>query len=144
MDLRKGYDAVQAAFAKAQPGHLQDALAFAENAWRRPLTLAEKDKLRRFYTNSREVMKLDHDKAMRALLARILVAPAFLYRVEQQRLSNASLLQPVNLKSGEIKLGSYELASRLSFFLWSSIPDAELRRAAATGELDDPKDRRPG
>lgn len=139
VDLRKGYDAVQAAFAKAQPGHLQDALAFAENAWRRPLTLAEKDKLRRFYTNSREVMKLDHDKAMRALLARILVAPAFLYRVEQQRLSNASLLQPVNLKSGEIKLGPYELASRLSFFLWSSIPDAELRRAAAAGELDDPK-----
>lgn len=143
VELRKNYDAIQAAFQKAQPGHINDAMAFAENAWRRPLTLAEKDSLRRFYTNSRansgNGMKLDHDKAMRALIARILVAPAFLYRVEQQRLTSASIMQPVSLKSGDIKLTPYELASRLSFFLWSSIPDAELRRAAASGELDDPK-----
>ncbi len=127
VQLRKGYDAIQAAFQKAQPGHINDALVFAENAWRRPLTLAEKDSLRRFYTNSRQTLNLDHDKAMRNLIARILVAPAFLYRVEQQRIS------------GHTKLTPYELASRLSFFLWSSIPDSELRRAAAAGELDDPK-----
>ncbi|MGH9719202.1 MAG: DUF1592 domain-containing protein, partial [Bryobacteraceae bacterium] len=68
----------------------------------------------------------DHRKAIRALLARILVAPAFLYRVEQ-----AADTAPVK------PLSSWEMASRLSYFLWSSIPDDELRRAAAAGELND-------
>src|SRR5215208_6825691 len=66
----------------------------------------------------------DHRKAVRALIARILVAPAFLYRVEQP--SEAAALKP---------LTNWEMASRLSFFLWASIPDDELRRAATAGEL---------
>ncbi len=62
---------------------------------------------------------MDHNKAIQALLTRILVAPSFLYRVEKS---------PLN---------SWEVASRLSYFLWSSMPDSELRRSAAAGELND-------
>jgi hypothetical protein len=122
--LRTEYDRVQAAQAAAHPGHIEDALQFAASAWRKPLTPAEKDTLRAFYTKSREINKLDHVAAMRATIARILVAPAFLYRLETQN-------EQQTLKS----LASHELASRLSFFLWSSVPDAELLRAARANEL---------
>ena len=125
--LKTVYDAAHKAQLAAQPGHIEDCLRFASQAWRRPLTPAEKDRLRRFYTNAREVSKLDHEKATRALISRILVAPAFLYRVEQ----------PPQV-SGAKPLAPFELASRLSYFLWSSVPDEELRRAAAAGELNNP------
>ncbi len=115
-------EAVQKAQLAAQPGHLEDVLKLASMAWRRPLLPSEKDKLRGFYTSSREIGKLDHEQATRALIARVLVAPAFLYRIEQ---SNGPL-------------SGFELASRMSYFLWSSIPDEELRRAAQAGELNNP------
>ena len=124
--LRAHYDAVTRAQLLAQPGHVADALAFASRAWRRPLTAAEKAGLRGFYDQSRRVHKLDHDGALRALLARILVSPAFLYRVETVA------------RGPEKALTGWEMASRMSFFLWSSIPDDELRRAAAAGELSNP------
>jgi hypothetical protein len=124
--LRAHYDSVTAAETQAQPGHIDDALAFASRAWRRPLTAAEKTNLRAFYRKSRTVNGLDHDAAIRALVARILVSPAFIYRVETVG------------AGAEKPLTSWELASRMSFFLWSSIPDDELRRAAAAGELADP------
>ena len=59
-----------------------DCLDFASRAWRRPLTEKEKQSLRSFYDKTMTA-EGDHDKAIRALLARILVSPAFLYRVEQ-------------------------------------------------------------
>ncbi len=110
----------------AQPGHIADAINFASRAWRRPLTAAEKAGLHAFYQKSRTVNQLDHDAGIRALLARILISPAFLYRME-------------TAAEGPVKpLDGWELASRMSFFLWSSIPDEELRRAAAAGDLSDP------
>ena len=125
--LRTEYDAVQKTQIVAQPGHIDDVLEFASKAWRRPLSPAEKDKLRRFYVNAREIQKLDHQKAIRALLTRVLVSPAFLYRLEQPDVS------------GVKPLSNWELAARLSYFLWSSAPDAELRRAASANELTDDK-----
>jgi hypothetical protein len=124
--LRASYDRVVAAMKAAEPGHIDDALAFASRAWRRPLTVAERTDLRAFYQKARTTLGLSHDAAIRALLTRILVSPAFLYRVET-----------VTTRSDK-PLTNWELASRLSFFLWSSIPDEELRRAAAAGELSDP------
>jgi hypothetical protein len=121
--LRAHYDVVMRALAVAQPGHVSDALDFAGRAWRRPLTAAEQASLRAFYRKSRTVNRLDHDDAVRALIARILVSPSFLYRVEAAA------------RGPERPLNGWEIASRLSFFLWSSIPDDELRRAAAAGEL---------
>ena len=124
--LRANYDAVMKAQKLAEPGHVDDALAFANRAWRRPLTSVEKTRLKMFYQHSRVENSLDHDDAIRALLARILVSPAFLYRVETEP------------SRAERPLNDWEMASRLSFFLWSSIPDEELRRAAAAGELSKP------
>ncbi len=124
--LRAHYDDVVRAQTLAEPGHLEHALTFASRAWRRPLTAAEKSGLRAFYEKSRTVNQLDHDAALRALLARVLVSPAFLYRVETAG------------PGPERSLNGWELASRMSFFLWSSIPDDELRRAAAAGELANP------
>ena len=126
ISLRAHYDEVMKAQALAQPGHVADALTFAGRAWRRPLTVAEKASLRAFYQKSRTVTGLDHDGAIRALVARILVSPAFLYRLE------------TDAPGPERPLNDWELASRMSFFLWSSIPDDELRRAAAAGELSRP------
>jgi hypothetical protein len=115
--------AVQAA---ARGHHVEDCIRFASQAWRRPVTEGEKLSLRSFY-NSTVRSELDHRKAVRALLARILVAPAFLYRVEPAQLS------------GVRPLSGWEMAGRLSYFLWSSIPDGELRRATGAGELSSPR-----
>ena len=120
------YHEVTKAQELAAPGHVEDAIAFASQAWRRPVTKAESASLKAFYQQCRTENALEHDDAIRALLARILVSPAFLYRLE----SVAS--------RSERPLDDWELANRLSFFLWSSIPDAELRRAAAAGELGKP------
>ena len=70
-----------AAQAAARPGHVEDCLKFATRAWRRPLTEKERQSLRGFYDQAMTSEK-DHRKAIRAVLARILVSPAFLYRVE--------------------------------------------------------------
>ena len=127
--LRAEYESTRNAQLTAQPVHLDDSLRFAEKAWRRPLSAGEKDKLRAFYTKSREVSILDHAQAVRLLLTRILVSPAFLYRFEQQPAQTA----------GAKALSGWELASRLSYFLWSSVPDDELTRAARAGELSNPE-----
>jgi len=131
--LHANYLEVIRAQKLAEPGQLTNALTFASRAWRRPLTATEKENLRGFYQKSRDVMHLDHDAALRAVIARILVSPAFLYRVE-----TVGSTARVGGRGGERPLNAWELASRLSFFLWSSIPDDELRRAAAAGELNDP------
>ncbi len=124
--IRAHYLEVMKAQQLAQPGHVEDVLVFASRAWRRPLTLVEKASLRAFYQKSRTASKLDHDDAIRTVVARVLMSPAFLYRVETVA------------QGAEKPLNGWEMASRMSFFLWSSVPDDELRRAAAAGELRQP------
>jgi hypothetical protein len=86
-------------------------LAFAEKAWRRPLTQKEINNLRAFEP--------------RLMFVRVLTSPAFLYRSETPTAQTG----PVNDR---------ELATRLSYFLWSSAPDEELHAVAAAGKLRDP------
>jgi mono/diheme cytochrome c family protein len=133
--LRREYDAVLAAQAAARPGHVRDCLEFAGRAWRRPLTGQEKQSLRSFY-NKTVSADPDHPKAIRALLTRILVAPQFLYHVEQ--VSDAAPGKQADDSPPIKPLTNWEMAGRLSYFLWSSIPDDELLRAAGAGELTDP------
>ncbi len=125
--LRDDYLRIKQDLHSAQPRHVAEAFNFASRAWRRPLTGDEKSRLAAFYEEQRNTAKLDHTQAMRALVTRVLVAPEFLYRAE--RASDAKVTAA---------LTNHELASRLSFLVWSSLPDDELRRAAAAGELSDP------
>lgn len=140
--LRAEYNAVRAAAAAARPRHVEDCLNFASRAWRRPLSEREKQSLRSFYEVTINATP-DHRKAIGALLARILVAPQFLYRVEQvadvEGVTERSTVGQTVDYSPVKPLTNWEMASRLSYFLWSSIPDDELRRAAGAGELSDPQ-----
>jgi mono/diheme cytochrome c family protein len=98
----------------------------ARRAFRRPVTAADIAAPLAFYTNARESGG-DFDAGIRAGLARILASPSFLYRVEHS---------PETLQAGAAhRISDVELASRLSFFLWSSIPDDQLLNLAAQGRL---------
>ena len=109
-----------------QPTHLDAVLSFADRAYRRPLAAVEKDELRGLYKKLRE-KEIPHDQAVRLVLARVLIAPAFLYRGEDAAPGR---------RPGPVSDSA--LATRLSYFLWSSAPDAELLSVAAAGKLHEP------
>jgi hypothetical protein len=111
----------------AEPKHVEALIDFASLAYRRPLTAEQKDEFRRLYGTLRDE-GMSHEEAFSFLMARVFIAPSFLYRLENVPDSTASA--PVD---------DWELASRLSYFLWSSLPDAELREAAASGTLHLPE-----
>ncbi|MEQ8784827.1 MAG: DUF1592 domain-containing protein [Pirellulaceae bacterium] len=100
--------------------------AFATRAWRRPLAADELALLTHLYRDSRSA-GFSYDGAMKSSLLAVLVSPYFLYRhpIESAK------------AEGPTPLGEYELASRLSFFLWGSAPDDELLRLAADDRLHD-------
>jgi mono/diheme cytochrome c family protein len=101
----------------------------AEKAFRRPVTDKDIAPLMRFYNEDRKIGTFESgiESAMVAMLS----SAKFLYRLEPP---------PADAKPGSIyKLNGIELASRLSFFLWSTIPDEELLTAAEQGKLSDPK-----
>ena len=110
---------LRAAQVAAETGHLEALSAFAARAWRRPLDAEEREAILAAYRADRKD-GVEHDPAFRAALARVLSSPWFLYRVEKP--ATGPRWQPV---SGD------ELATRLSFLLWDSIPDDELRAKAA-------------
>jgi len=99
---------------------------FAARAYRRPLSADERAGLQSLYDRLRSE-GVGHDEAVRGVLARVLVSPAFLFRIETP---------PAGKEPARVN--DHELATRLSYFLWSSMPDAELREAAASGRLRDP------
>jgi hypothetical protein len=133
-ELASSYRAVQTAFKSAEARHLEDVLQFASRAWRRPLADDEQERLREFYRQLARSEEPDHRQAIRALLTRVLVAPEFLYRTEHPHDGRDVSPSPAEI----VALSDWELASRLSYALWSSVPDAELRRLAAAGELSNP------
>ena len=111
---------------ETEPVHLKAVLDFAERAWRRPLISAEQEQLTALYHRLRE-QELSHDGAVRMLLARVLVTPAFLYRGEHAEPGTKATA-----------VTDHELATRLSYFLWSSSPDEPLRDSVAAGNLNQP------
>lgn len=103
---------------------------FAKRAWRRPLAEAEVRKLDALYFDGRG-KELDRESSAREVLVRLLVSPHFLFKAETLPLAEA--------KGEIVPLAAYELASRLSYFLWASLPDGDLRRVAEDGSLLKPE-----
>jgi hypothetical protein len=103
---------------------------FARRAWRRPVTQAEVDRLTAFLplASSRGD---GADTGLKLALRAVLLSPHFLYRVE---------LDPDPRSTASHPLNDYELASRLSYFLWSSMPDEPLLAAADAGTLHSPEE----
>jgi mono/diheme cytochrome c family protein len=100
----------------------------ARRAYRRPATEADVETLMRFYRTGHE--EGGFERGIQEGLARLLVSPQFLFRIERD---------PAQLTAdGVYEINDLELASRLSFFLWSSIPDDELLDIAAEGRLRAP------
>ena len=113
--VKQKEEALRAAKVAAEKDHLQALVDFASRAWRRSLSSDEIAEILAGYHDDRG-NGMKHDPAFRNTLVRILSSPWFLYRVEQP--ASGSNWQPI---SGE------ELATRLSFLMWDSIPDDELR-----------------
>ena len=100
----------------------------ARRAFRRPTTAGDRSMLLQFFAAGRA--KGDFDAGIEMAIRRILVSPDFLFRREAD---------PPDVAPGEpYQIGNLELASRLSFFLWSSIPDDELLDVAERGQLREP------
>ena len=102
--------------------------ALARRAYRRPADPSDVDTLMGFFGVGRE--ESGFDTGIQLALERLLISPDFLFRIERD---------PADSAPGTVYvLSDLELASRLSFFLWSSIPDAELLDVAARGMLRNP------
>lgn len=100
----------------------------AKRAYRRPLMEEDLTDLFEFYRRGRT--QGNFETGIQIALERLLASPDFLFRVVQD---------PSGLNAGDVyRISDVELASRMSFFLWSSIPDNELLELAIRGELSDP------
>jgi len=129
--------AAQARLTDVAPCDGQDTVAcghafiasFGSRAFRRPLTPAEVAPLTALFdAGNRET----YANGVELVIQAVLQSPQFLYRVD-------SLRAPTT-ETGAIALGSYELAGRLAFTLWGSVPDSQLLDAAQTGRLTTPAD----
>ncbi|MDZ4783342.1 MAG: DUF1592 domain-containing protein [Planctomycetia bacterium] len=123
-------EAFRQSLVAAEPTQLESLLQFASQAYRRPLEDGESEELRALYGRLR-AESLPHDEALRLTLARLLVSPAFLYRLESSAAAASDApWRPVS---------DWELATRLSYFLGSTAPDATLRELATAGKLHEPE-----
>jgi len=100
----------------------------ATHAFRRPISAAEAQSLLAFYEAGRKEGDFEH--GVETALTRILADPRLIYRIEAE---------PANVKPGQLyRVSDLDLASRLSFFLWSTAPDDQLVALARQGKLKDP------
>ena len=111
-----------------RPCATQIITALAGQAYRRPLTKADTDGLLRFYDQG--TASGGFEQGIRTALQAILASPHFILRLEEA---------PATVRAGQTyRINDIDLASRLSFFLWASPPDAELVQAASRGALGSP------
>ena len=120
--FKKRADDFEKQLEAAEPRHLEALLDLATRAYRRPLSDKEKQQLLALYAEQRRRCRTT---TRSSTLARVLVSPAFLFRIEKP---------PAGKEPGPV--GDWELP-RPSYFLWSSSPDDELRRLAAAEKLRD-------
>lgn len=109
-----------------EPRQIDALLDFTARAFRRPLDASEAEEFRELYRRLR-AEQLSHEDAFRLILSRVFFAAPFLFRFES-----------VPDGASDATVSTWELASRLSYFLWSSLPDDELRAVAADGTLGRP------
>jgi hypothetical protein len=102
--------------------------ALGRRAYRRPLTMAEIDKLGGLFAQASSTLG-SFEHGLEFAIAAMLQSPHFLYRPQ--------IGEPDPAQAGKRRYTSLEMASRLSFFLWNSIPDEELLAAAEAGKLTD-------
>ena len=126
-DINRQLRWVEKARIAAEPNHLNAIVQFAAKAYRRPLSKSERVRLLDFYRALRTEDQLSHEDAIQDTLVSILMSPHFSYRLD---------LAVVGEEKRQ--LNDIELASRLSYFLWSSAPDARLLELASSGELHKP------
>ena len=132
--------------AASEPKQLEALLQFAERAYRRPLTQAEKADLLAYYHQDRTQNQSSREEASRDAITSVLMEPDFLYRLDvtggQLASSSGPAAHTVALNTSSAvpsePLSSYALASRLSYFLWASMPDQELLQHAAANDLQKP------
>ncbi len=144
-NLTVGYTSVEGPIGKRSPSHKKIIFVapkkpseetpaakkilkqLASKAYRRRVTSDELDRLMEIYNFARKD-KMGFDAGIRFAMQGVLVSPHFLFKVEA----------PVP-KGQTRELSDFELATNLSYFLWSTMPDDELFRVAAKGKLSDPK-----
>jgi cytochrome c553 len=100
----------------------------ARRAYRRPAADTDVERLLGFYDKAR-AKGGSHEDGVRAAIKPVLVSPRFLFRVEEDRPAG---------KTPGVNVDDFELATRLSYFLWGTMPDDELLRAAELKQLTDP------
>ena len=115
-------------------------------AFRRPATQADVNLLMAFYEQGRK--EKNFDTGIELVLARILSSVQFIYRIEEEPATRTGSTAGATILASQgaqaprtpptYRLNDVDLASRLSFFLWSSIPDDQLLKVAASGRLKDP------
>jgi len=108
----------------------------ATRAYRREVTAADLQPLLRIFNDG--LTERGFDVGIQRAIERILVSPQFLFRIEHQAPKVAPITDAVRPPGDAFYVSDVELASRLSFFLWSSIPDDELLQLATNGKLRDP------
>lgn len=120
---------VRPSASKSETDAARENLAsLAMRVFRRPVTAAEVDPLVALFSLARK-NEATFDEGMKIPLRALLVSPDFLFHAERIPAASPAATRPLN---------DYELASRLSYFLWSSMPDAELFELAAQKKLSDP------
>jgi len=122
--VRAGLKWQAATLRRAEPIYLKDLLGFAERAYRRPLTEAERRKLETFFSNVSRDKDQGTEAAVRASVVRVLVSPHFCMRFD-----------PTPAGDSVAPLSDLALAARLSYFIWSGPPDDELLALAKAGKL---------
>jgi hypothetical protein len=151
---------------EAEPRHLDALLHFAARAYRRPLSQPEHDGVLAYYRELRDKSGLTHEEAVRDSIVRVLMSPKFCYRIDlfddspapKSAKTAAAAAADARAADGQADgqangqadghsladavpvrpLSGYALASRLSYFLWSSMPDEELLARAQAGDLQKP------
>ena len=123
-DVKTYADTFRQRLLDTEGTHINAIVDFAHQAWRRDLTADQQAQIHQLYAALREA-GLHHEPACRLTIARILTSPNFLFKQEDAREGTEATA-----------VSTAEIASRLSYFLWSSMPDEKLREAARTGQLE--------